>query len=218
MSFPSQLREVKFFNKYIQESLDTLSQTTVRRRELGIPRWDRFMEVYPFSGIVVMPVRLNGFLLDNPFYWAVEKVYEHERLFVKQVEGDPYSLGDVFGFFGMYDFVNFNPRDPIFLVEGPADWSAVKPYYRWVLSVNKASLSFKHLYYLSNITDKLVVGFDMDSAGSTGVKNVLKRSIPMGLRIKLMQAPDGDWGAMVESEYGLELLERRMEKLQALKF
>lgn len=193
------------FATAFQESLLDINQLS-GKDSLGIPRWDFVVNSYRYSGTVKLPVRVNNVVFHTPFYFVIEKLQIEEMIYIRPIEGEPYRLGDVYGFFGLSTFHGYKKDYPIILVEGIADWAAVKNYYKYVLAVLTSNVSTKQLFFLSNLTDFVVNGFDADAAGVKGAETSESKFKRVGLRSMNLLCPDKDWGKMQESSFGRESL------------
>ena len=198
-----------FENPQIQDALSTL-QEVGSRRKLGIERWDNVLDMYPFSGTVVLPVKIAGRVFREPFYFVVEKVNNHESLRIKPVKGDQWSIGDVYGFFGLYDFGDFTFDMPILVVEGISDWAVCKKYYKYVVSSLSAWVGYRQAFFLSNISSSIFLGYDNDETGSENRKRNAKLLTKLGCSVMHQIPPQGDWGKLVESDFGRMLLDKSM--------
>ena len=188
-----------------KEFIEVFSMYGHRDREFGVKRWDGLIKYYPYSGVVVLPVRIKYFDFINPFYFVFEKIGNQEMVFIKSMDDNlqPFRLGDVYGFFGFKGFKGFNIGDPIFIVESLSDWWVVRKYlYKYVLVSFTAGLSWKQVYFLSHITSKLFVGFDNDKAGNKAVDRVKERfrKINSNVSIEKVTLVKKDWGSFIEDE------------------
>jgi len=198
-----------FENEDIREALETLQQVGSRRK-LGIPRWDNVLDMYPFSGTVVVPVKLGSRVFREPFYFVVEKVNGHESLRVKPVNGDQWSLGEVYGFFGLHAFGDFVYEMPILIVEGISDWAVCKKYYKYVLASLSAWVGYRQAFFLSGISTNIFLGYDNDETGSTN-RNTNKELLnKLGCTVAYHIPSQKDWGKLFENEFGRVLLDKTM--------
>lgn len=195
-----------------QESLSDLNQLS-GKDSLGISRWDYVLNSYKYSGTVKLPVRINGIGFSTPFYFIIEKLQAEEMIFIRPIEGEPYRIGDVYGFFGLSTFKGYKKEYPIILVEGIADWAAIKNHYKYVLAVLTSTVSTKQLFFLSNLTSFVVKGFDADAAGLEGAERSESKFKRVGLNSMNLICPEKDWGKMLESSYGLEALKEIFDDL-----
>jgi hypothetical protein len=198
-----------FSNKDIREAV-TVIRDVASRRKLGIPRWDNVLDMYPYSGTVVIPVKIGARVFKEPFYFVIEKVNDRESLRIKPVKGDQWSLGDVYGFFGLYDFFDYTLDMPILVVEGLSDWAAVKPYYKYTLSSLSAWVGYRQCFFISGISSNIFLGYDLDETGDKNKNRNSETLNKMGANVGFLQPPQKDWGHMFESDFGKMLLEKTM--------
>lgn len=206
-----------FQNPVIKEALQDIVKLS-SKDSLNLKRWDKVLEIYPFSGTVKLPVRVNNVPFVNPFHYVVEKQQSEEMLFIKPVTGEPYRLGEVYGFFGFSDFDGYRRNWPIILVEGISDWAAVKTEYKYVLALLTSSVSSKQLFFLSQLTGFVVKAFDMDDAGERGRKIADKKFESVGISSINLVCPRNDWGKMIEDEYGIDLMNKTFKNLLQTNF
>lgn len=203
-----QINKEVFCNGQIIEALGKIEQLGSRNK-FGIKRWDNVLDTYPFSGTVVMPVKLGFRLFRDPFYFAIEKVNDKESIRVKPVKGDQWSMGDVYGFFGLHDFKDYVYGMPILIVEGYSDWAVWKKYYRYVLAAGSAWISRRQAYFLSGLTNNAFIGFDLDETGDTNKVKVKKMlNSEFGMNVAFVVPPKKDWGSMFEDEWACGMLEQ----------
>ena len=202
-----------FCNPLVREAVETISKVA-SKRHLGIKRWDNVLDTYKFSGSVVIPIKLGTSMrvFRDPFYFIIEKVNDQESVRIKPVEGDQWSIGDVYGFFGLHDFADYKLDMPIFVVEGLSDWAAVKKYYKYTLASLSAWLTARQLYFLSEMSKVVFIGWDLDSTGNENAKISMKKLESLGGIITRYTPAEKDWGKMIESDFGKELLHRQMIK------
>ena len=194
----------------ILEGLTSIAKVAVDR-PLGIKRWDLVLATYKASGSVVIPVQVATRVMRDPFYYVHEAINDQGFLFVKPVIGDPYSLGSVYGFFGLSDFKGYKKGTPIVVVEGIADWAVVKQYYQYVLCALTANLTARQLFFLSGLTDKVYLGFDCDSAGVQADRRADVRLGKLGVSVDMLVPFEKDWGKVWEDSYSRERLDGFMD-------
>jgi hypothetical protein len=156
-------------------------------------------------------VKIGGRLFREPFYFLVEKIGDKERMQIKPVKGDPWSIGDVYGFFGLYDFADYTYNMPILVVEGISDWAVVKQYYKYTLTSLSAWLSHRQAFFLSGLTDILYLGYDLDETGNENSNRNMETLTRFGLRVGKCVPSQKDWGALYEDTFGRKLLAGQME-------
>ena len=196
----------KFQNPVIKEALDTLSKVC-SKRHLGIKRWDDVIDNYKYSGVVKIPVKLGYRVFQHPFYFVFEKMQDEEMIYFRPVKGEPYRVGEVYGFFGLLHFTNYELGDPIILVEGISDWEAVRRFYPHVLVTLTAGIGQKQLHFISNLTRKVFLGYDSDGAGQRAYQITQKKLDKVGVKSQALVCPQKDWGKLIESDWGVGLLE-----------
>ena len=112
----------------------------------ALKRWDKVLSLTPYSGFCAVPIKLGYKPLVEPFYWVVEVLNDQASIIVKPVKGEPYRIGEVYGFYGFSNFTDFKLGSPIVVVEGMADWAAIRsiypllPYYIHQLVIRQAIL------------------------------------------------------------------------------
>lgn len=190
-----------FSNELIRETLETINMVGSRKK-LGIPRWDNILDIYPFSGTVGVPIQVGHRVFSVPFYFLLEKINGQESLRVKPLEGDQYSIGAPYGFFGLHAFEDYQYGLPIMLVEGVSDWGVCKKSYKYTLSTLTASVSQRQAFFISNMTNMVILGYDLDDAGTNDKSAKLLRSL--GVKVLEVHPPRKDWGAAFDSDYSME--------------
>ena len=198
-----------FENPLIRESLENI-QRVASKKPLGVTRWDEFIKLYPFSGTVRVPMKVGNRVFGVPFYFAVEKVNNMESLRVKPLEGDQYSINDIYGFFGFHNFGDFHYGLPIMVVEGLSDWGFCKKYHSYTLASLSAWLSYRQIHFISNLTNVVILGFDNDEVGSTHSERTVESLRDAGVHTIRVAPPRKDWGAAFTSDYSLERSEEVM--------
>lgn len=199
-----------FKKKEVREFLDVI-EPVAHKGHLGLKRWDMFVDYYPHSGIVSLPMKVGYNEFKIPFYFYVEKVFEEEALFIKPVEGEPYRVGLVWNFFGLHNFGSYRMGWPVIIVEGTSDWRALIEHYPYVLASMTAKISLKQLYFLYGLGADVYVGFDLDDAGTQGFKKYSDRCVKLGMTPRTLTCPAGDWGKMLENGFQKKLLKQLME-------
>ena len=203
------VREDLFKNPDIAEAVSVLKKVGTRRY-LGIKRWDNVLKRYPFSGTVVIPVKLGYKIMKEPFYFVIEKIGYYECLRVKPVKGEQWGMGDVFGFFGLHDFSDFTYEMPILIVEGISDWGVCKGYYKYVLASLSAHVGYRQAFLLSNLSKNIFIGFDNDETGAKSNQVVKERLNKFDCNVGYQIPPLNDWGKMFEDEFGRKMLDDSM--------
>lgn len=204
----------RFENEDIREALLIL-QEVGSRRKLGISRWDNVLDTYPFSGTVVLPVKIGNRVFRDPFYFVVEKVNNRESLRIKPVKGDQWSLGEVYGFFGLYDFGDFVYDMPILVVEGISDWAVCKPYYKYTVAALSAWVGYRQAFFLSSISKNIFLGYDNDETGSTNSVRTMDLLKKFGCFPHKNIPAKKDWGSMFEDPFGKKLVGLAMNNFLA---
>lgn len=190
-----------FQNELVRDSIEAINRVGSRKK-LGLKRWDNILDVYPFSGTVRVPIKVGYRVFEIPFYFIIEKVNDKESLRVKPIEGDQYQIGDVYGFFGLSGFESYRYGMPIMLTEGTSDWGFCKTRYIYTLTTLTAGVSYKQAFFLSNLTNFVVLGYDNDETGVKDKSAKLLRSL--GVKVLEIHPPRKDWGAAFDSDYSWE--------------
>ena len=182
---------------------------------LGVQRWDVAVSEIETAGVVKIPCDFGKFKFPGKFYYVYEEFGNKKMIFIRMFKGgEPFRLGDVHGFFGLSKFQGFKRGFPVMVVEGIADWVALRSIYPYVLCCFTAGVSLKQTYMLRNLTSHVITAFDRDEAGATAAKRLIRRAekIP-GLRVSSVQPNGGDFGDMLESEWGREQLNSSFERI-----
>jgi hypothetical protein len=200
-----------FCNKDIREAVNVLKEVGSRRK-LGIRRWDNVLDMYPFSGTVVIPVKIGTRVFREPFYFVIEKVNDKESLRIKPVKGDQWSMGDCYGFFGLHAFDDYVLDMPILVVEGLSDWVACRKYYKYVLASLSAWVGYRQAFFLNGLSGNIFLGYDQDKTGATNKERNKELLNRLGSKVGIIHPAQKDWGKMFEDEFGSIMLERTMNK------
>jgi 5S rRNA maturation endonuclease (ribonuclease M5) len=98
--------------------------------------------------------------------------------------------------YGLSDFHDFREGDPIILVEGIKDALLLKKYYKYTISLLTNNVSTKVLYFLRNMTNKIIVSFDKDNQGLKGSKRSILSFKRVGINALDMTFTHNikDWG------------------------
>lgn len=209
MSFKINTSIIK--NEEVREALESISKVATRQR-LGIKRWDNVIDRYKFSGTVTIPIKLGKRIrsFSDPFYFVFEKVNDHESLRIRTVDGEQWSSGDVYGFFGLHNFGDFTLDKPILIVEGISDWAAVNEYYKYTVASLSAWLGYRQLFFINGLSRLTFIGWDADATGNTNTKKSLTKLEGLGSIVKRFTPAEKDWGNMIESDFGKTLLHKQM--------
>lgn len=114
--------------------------------------------------------------------------------------------------YGLHRFSDFKLNTPIIVSEGIKDCIFISKYYRYTISVLTSSITDSIAQMLSKITDRVIIAFDNDSAGKSGVKKsrktlsnygMISTEINSYLNIK-------DWGNMFSVGMDEEILSKKM--------
>ena len=173
--------------------------------------------MYEYSGTCKLPIRINGIGFGSPFYWVVEKEQNEEMIHIRLLEGEPYRLGDVYGFFGFSTFQKYKRNIPIIIVEGISDWAVVKEFYPYVLAILTSTVSTKQLFFLSSLTNIVIKALDNDDAGVSGSITSGKKFDKVGVLHIDFNCPAKDWGKAWEDTYLREELPDMFKVLLQMK-
>lgn len=83
--------------------------------------------------------------------------------------------------FGLHRFDGFSPDMPIVLTEGVKDALFLKRFYPYVLAVLTNSVSEYLCDFISRMTSKVVIAFDVDAGGRKNTKKVIDRFSKLGV-------------------------------------
>lgn len=185
------------------------------KSHLGVKRWDVVLDDIEESGSCCLPVKIGGKVFDKPFYYVYEKLNDQEAMHIRFEDGsEPFRSDDVYGFYGLSKFVDYSFGQPIFLVEGITDWLAVKSIYPFVLATLTAGISPYQYFMLKHLTGDVILGFDKDIAGNAAFNRVVKKY--RKLEFTFLMPTMKDYGIMMESEFGMEMLKQAGGRLKII--
>jgi len=184
-------------------------------KSLRIKRWDYVLTQHKDSGTVLFPVKVGDYVLRNPFYFVIEQVNEEQMLYIRYAQSsEPFRIGDCYGFFGLSYFNDFKYDSPIILTEGIADWAVLRTCYPYVLCTLTAGVSSRQRFILRNLTNKLILCYDKDVAGSRAHKSILRDF--KEFRSIILSSPKKDFGELSETSWGMKLLESVKRQIEAI--
>jgi len=175
--------DVLIRTKKIHHYLNTIKkQDLIRAKKYGSKLKDSYFYMIPVQTVKGSVV---GYIFKNVFgKKSYASVFKKTTDYVKST---PY----MYGFYK--DFLTFDNSTtckPIVVCEGSKDCMYLKQYYPYVLSNNKARVSF-NANILRNITNKIIMVYDNDDVGNRNTKldsNILKKQ---GFYVQKLQLDEG---------------------------
>jgi 5S rRNA maturation endonuclease (ribonuclease M5) len=155
--------ELKFHNKYTWLA----HHNVIEARYLDIN--DTFRLVTPindyikkFDAVLLIPNFVNGWMVDL----VIKPLYTKESMLTFDFKHLPFGIGELRS--------DFKYGNPLYLVEGIADWAAlklIKPDLD-VIAIRSNSIP-KDMYTLyASLTNKIILIPDSDNAGHSQIKNI----------------------------------------------
>lgn len=120
---------------------------------------------------------LYDFWTDNDYFWIIPMETKPGEVYGFTLRGYEKSY-NVFRLtsnlpvlFGFYDFEDFQfNKDPILLTEGIKDALVLKTIYPYTIALNTAGLTINSLQFLKSLTNRFLLVYDNDKAGTDAIK------------------------------------------------
>lgn len=186
---------------------------SVKEHHRHVPAYSPFYRFYNANKLFwIIPCGVPGGIAG--FVLRAFKVTDPKQKFVHFAVKDGPDL-----LYGWEDFHDFRPdRDPVILTEGIKDALFLKQFHPYTLACLTSSVSEFTLKILSRMTRNVVLAFDMDKAGRSGVKKVREGLTNAKVVWTALMPPyantdwGGYWGGMFRNAFYMDETRAYVEK------
>lgn len=164
---------------------------------------------------------MYSFWRKNKYFWIIpletteHNVYGYMLRGVKDKNYSVFKLDESPSvLFGLYDLEDFNiNRDYIILTEGVKDCLVMKQIYKYVLSVNTAGITNKSYNILRALTNKFILIYDNDEAGSEAIFKDINKLSEEGCIVHKVSLRFKDPGKYINHPNELQILNSNIQQL-----
>jgi DNA primase len=145
--------------------------------------YDRFRDrvIFPLTDHRGRVVGFSGRVLDKT---------TKEAKYINSPETAVYHKSEMlFGFSQLYQFIR--KENEVVVVEGEFDViSSAQAHVNNVVAVKGSAMTEQHMKLLARTVNKIILSFDMDSAGVTATKRAIEVARPFEMELRVIRLPD----------------------------
>ncbi len=182
-SLPSWDGLFKYLHEKKKYTIDDIEAAGLILAGRGGRYYDRFRGrvMFPLTDHRGRVVGFSGRVLDKT---------TKEAKYINSPETMVYHKSEMlYGFSQLYQEIR--KENEVVVVEGEFDViSSAQAHVNYVVAVKGSAMTEQHMKLLARTINKIILSFDMDSAGVTATKRAIEVAKPFGLELRVIRFPD----------------------------